>query len=110
MLQKESPPSRHSKHITQQSRSHIGTQSRCVEMSPIECYDLSIPSLAIHVTLTKVPCGQWVLSVFKCGSVVLTYVYNGYQQCSNYMQVSATNYQSLAMHRHYQTMCRSYTP
>ena len=41
--------------------------------SPIESYDLSIPSLGIYATLTKVPCGQWVHDWGTSGIMRLTY-------------------------------------
>ena len=47
--------------------------SQVSEMSPIEAYDLTIPSLAIHVTLTKVPCGQWTHDFGTSGIMRLTY-------------------------------------
>ena len=40
---------------------------------PIESWDLSIPSLAIHCSLTKVPCGQWVHDFGTSGRMQLTY-------------------------------------
>ena len=52
-------------------RSHIEPQAS--EMSPIEAYGLTIPSLAVYVTLTKVPCGQWVHDFGTSGIMRLTY-------------------------------------
>ena len=40
---------------------------------PIESWDLSIPSLAIYCSLTKVPCGQWVHDFGTSGRMQLTY-------------------------------------
>ena len=40
---------------------------------PIESWDLSIPSLAIYCSLTKIPCGQWVHDFGTSGRMQLTY-------------------------------------
>ena len=40
---------------------------------PIESWDLSIPSLALHCSLTKVPSGQWLHDFGSSGIMRLTY-------------------------------------
>ena len=74
-------------------RSHIELQAS--EMSPIEAYDLTIPSLAVHVTLTKVPCGQWTHDFGTSGIMRLTYQGQrnlaGIQQWDLRMDVSGEN-------------------